>query len=80
MPDNPDLLTRHEAAALLGLSVMRVRQLRATGQFIEGRHYVLPSVRNALTRRVGIPRQAVMDLKAARERAAKEWQPASKVG
>jgi hypothetical protein len=80
MPDNPDLLTRHEAAALLGLSVVRVKQLRSEGQTLDGVHYRLPSVRNVLTNRVGIPRQAVMDLKAARDRAAKKWQPVSKVG
>lgn len=69
------LITRQEAADLLGVSIVRVRQLRTVGQVIGGKLYKLRSKRNALTRRVGIPLSDVMALKRARDEAAERWEP-----
>lgn len=43
MPTPSDLITRHEAASMLGLSVRRVDDLRKSGElpsFRKGSHYV----------------------------------------
>lgn len=58
MGDAGDLLTRGQAARLLGVSVRHIYTLRATGE--------LPALTNPHTKRVFIPRQAVMALKQAR--------------
>lgn len=53
-----ELMTRHEAADCLGVSIRRVGQLLREGK--------LPRLANRLTRHVRIPRTAVLRLKHER--------------